>query len=680
MEFFKRGVPYFDREISWLSFNERVLQEAEDPLASLPDRVHFLAIFSSNLNEFFKVRVASLRHLIRMEKNNIRRNKYLRRLDAIKRKSIALQQQFGEIHSRIFEQLLPEKGIYLMSPTDLDAVQKEKVMSYYQNEIAQHISLNWLTKSGSAFLKNERLYLFFQDDENRYGLASIPSDKKSRFFTTDSCPGCHQVVMLDDVVRLGLLRHHKIQRCYAIKLNRDAELYLHDELADSVKEKVQKSLKKRDVGIPSRFLYDMAMPLKMQQDAMKMFGLQSEDMVEGGRYHNLDDYWFFPFPETLEKKEGIYPVVHRAFEKDATIVQAIAKKDHLLFFPYQDFQYIIRYLNQLAAHPGVSVIKTTLYRAAENSQVFNALVKAARNGKSVTVFNEVQARFDEARNLQIGKMLEEAGVKVIYSREGLKVHAKMVWAVFIDKNLPRYQSMLSTGNFNEQTAGIYSDIIHLTSDYETGAEVGAVFDWLEKPNRDVTFHHLMVAPRHLRERMESLIDYEIRQVKAGQKAEIFCKMNSLQDARMIARLYEASRAGVRIRLIVRGICCLIPQRNGWSENIEVRSIVGRFLEHARVFMFYHGGNMLTYAGSADWMTRNLNRRGEVVFPVKDPSMSGLIHAFMEWQWADNQKSRIINEEQSNPFSEGVTGRKVNSQEKFFDVLGFFEDSGSLTFP
>ena len=664
MEYFKKGVPYFDREMSWLSFNGRVLQEAADDHVPLINRLHFLAIFSSNLDEFYKVRVAALRHLIRISKKESDITKLKQRLKAINNKALTLQQEFGSIYRQKIIPRLRQNGIYLHDETTLSQSQRQLLLDFYHR----------LDEGEKGFIENERLYFYrVAGDGEQPGDAVIrlPLEQFRRFQKIENAePGFH-VIMLDDVIRLGLEQEYQGKvSCYAFKLNRDAELYLHEEWAQSVREKIRKSLKKRDTGIPTRFLYDKATPRPVLEKMQFAFSLDVEDMIEGGRYHNFHDFWKFPYPQ--QPGNLTYPDIpalsYPPFENAGELAKGVRQADQLLHFPYQRYEYIIRFLREAAADPAVRSIKMTLYRAAGRSAVFEALMQAARNGKEVLVFNEVQARFDEENNLSLGEQLEEAGAKVLYSHEGLKVHSKLCLITRQTENGLESQALLSTGNFNEKTAEVYSDLALFTAHPGITQEVKQVFDYLEHPEGTLTFNHLLVAKHNMRQRFYELIDREIAHVKAGRKGLIFCKMNGLQDKGMIRKLYEASRAGVEVRLLVRSICCLVPGKEGFSGNISVKSIVGRFLEHARVFMFHNDGNPAMYAGSADWMARNLKRRVEVVFPIYDSDIFNQIETMMNLQWQDNIKARLIDESQSNPRVPPNPAQPINSQEAFYQYL------------
>ena len=669
MEYIKKGLPIFDREISWLSFNHRVLQEAEDPATPLLNRLEFLAIFSSNLDEFYKVRVASIRHMIRVANKESREQKLSVTLREINQKAVSLQNRFGAIYRKEILPELADKGVYLRDIASLDEEERNLAIAYFHKHLRQHLRMMPLTDR--MFLKNEHLYHFMRytvNERTENAIIPFPINEK-RFFVLDNHkPGLY-VLLLDDVLRLGLASIYEKAQCWSFKLNRDAELYLNEELADSVKEKIKKSLKKRKTGIPSRFLYDSSMPADVLEQLKESLCLEWDDFVEGGRYHNFFDFWDFPQPNDKNLTHPpLQALPYPLFDSRQSLKNQIRNQDHMLHFPYQDYGYLIRFLEEAASDETVCSIKMTLYRAAKYSAIFKALKKAAENGKEVLLFNEVQARFDEENNMWIGEELEKSGARVLYSHEGVKVHSKIILITRKNNHEKYYQSVLATGNFNEKTAKIYADLAMFTASQDIGKELDSIFGYLENPVGTLEFNHLLVAKHNMRQRFEELIDREITHAQQDKPAEIFCKMNSLQDRKMIEKLYEASQKGVKIKLLVRGICCLIPGKENWSDNIEIRSIIGRFLEHARVFTFYNNGQEEMYAGSADWMARNLKRRVEVIFPVEKESLKKQLKAMMNLQWHDQKKSRCINESQDNPYCYQSKTAKTDSQHGFYEWL------------
>lgn len=674
------SAPFYDRELSWLQFNGRVLQESADSRNPLIERLRFLAIFSSNLDEFYRVRVASLRSLIRLGKKDrkgledFKPKKLLKEINARVEKQL---QEFGAIYQ---EQIIPglsAKGVKNLALEDLDQHHKQFLKQYFQNHLSGNITYHHLDPHHSSpFIANNQLYHFITlgKDENQLKkiILKIPNDIVGRFIKFPGENGEFEVVLIDEVIRYCLPQIFPgvpIHSCHSFKLTRDGDLYLEDEFASEIVDKIRMSLQKRKTGIPSRFLYDSAMPKKWRDELAQLLGLETDDLVAGGRFHNFSDFWDFPFPENKELTHPPQPPLSYApFEEAQLLKQAILQRDHGLHFPYQSYHYVVRLIEEAAADPTVQAIKITLYRVAKHSKICQALIKAAQNNIEVIVFDEVQARFDEASNLYWGEQLEKAGAAVMYSHHGLKVHSKLCLIERLENGKATRQALLATGNFNEKTAGIYCDMGYFTARENITTEAQRVFELLKKPEEPLLFNTLLVAPHALRECFNALIDQEIELSRSGKSGQIFAKMNSLQDRKIIERLYEASEAGVEINLLVRGICCLVPGVPGFSENITVRSIVGRFLEHARIFIFGNSNEPLMYAASADWMTRNLNRRVEVGFPIYNSEIRKDINQMMHLQWHDNSKARDIDAQQTNLYCQGNPDEKVEAQRDFYRYL------------
>ncbi len=647
-------VPVLNRDISWLSFNYRVLQEAKDPSVPVIERLRFLAIYSSNLDEFYRVRVASYRSLIRLKKKTRKKLEYspkkiIKRINATVDEQ---QQEFGEIFRH---QILPElkaNNIFLLNHTGLNEQQQAFVRNYFTNEVLPLLQIHWLAQA-VPFLENKQMYLAIQVREGNalaHAMLNVPVGALSRFLVIPNDEH-HIVIQLSDVIKasLDLLFEQEVVGAYAVKLTRDAELYLEDELEGSLVEKIKKSLKKRITGIPSRFLYDSAMPSGVLDHIATVLELQEEDLIPGGAYHNFNEFFSFPVPDNSSLVyEKMPPLPHPKLEGQA-MFDAIAKDEVLLHFPYQSYNYVIRFLEEAAIDPAVQSIKITLYRVASDSKVARALIKAAQNGKEVLAFDEVKARFDEQSNIHWGEEMKKAGVNVVYSYEKLKVHTKLCIIARKEGDDVKHYTYLGTGNFNEKTANIYCDHALLTTDHALGHEVNNVFKMLEDVEHPPAFEHLLVAPHEMRMKFEAFIDREIAHASQGLLAKMTLKMNSLEDRKMIEKLYEASNAGVAIRIIVRGICCLVPGIAGFSENITVTSVVDRFLEHARVYVFHNNGADEVYVASADWMKRNLSRRVEVGFPIYNKALKAEILHLMALQVNDNTKARIIDEEAGNAY-------------------------------
>lgn len=670
------GLPFIHRDISWLSFNFRVLQEAMDPTVPLLERLKFLAIYSSNLDEFFKVRMAYHRYLFRVGR------KTKRELDAdpklIIREIRRIVNQQQELFSRVFdEEIVPElrkHNIFLLRRLDLNQEQKLFVENYFQDNLLPFVQPVLMIKDKiRPFLNNGALYLTLfmidRDDPQArplYAMVKIPSDHLPRFIQLPSAPDRHDLIMLDDIVRNSvswMFPGYHIIDTFSVKLTRDAELYIDDEFSGDLLQKIRTSLGKRHVGPPSRFVYDREIPPEMLEFLMEALELQKSDTLREGRYHNNFDFFKFPdFGLQHLKNPILPPLAFAALENSRDLFADLKRKDHLLFFPYHAYESVARFFEKAARDSRVTHIKITLYRVARNSRVMAALMAAAHAGKQVSVFVEVKARFDEEANLNWGERLEKAGVTVHYSFPGVKVHAKLAVVRRIEKDGPQLYTYLSTGNFHEETAKVYTDFGLFTTDARLSTEVLRIFTFLESGIAPETpFQHMLVGQFNLRSGLEALIDYEISAAKAGREARIILKMNSLQDRSMIEKLYEASRAGVQISLIIRGICSLTPGLPGYSENIHAISIVDRFLEHARVFWFHHDGDEQLYLSSADWMVRNLSYRVETAFPVFDPEKREEIKDYLHIQLQDNVKARILNEEHDNRYQRASGDIPIRAQ-------------------
>ncbi len=665
---------FMDRDMSWLSFNERVLQEARSSAVPLLERLKFLAIYSNNLDEFYRVRVASLRSLGKL-------NKVVRQVldvppeklvDRLNRKALQQQKEFGALYRGTLLPALADQGIRILRETELDAAQRKAVRSYFTKRIAALLNTAAVREGNAPFIEDRKLYFVVRlrqngQRKNRLVLLNIPAEEAGRFLRLPSKQGSTDVIFLDDVIRVclpGIFAGHKVLDCHAVKLSRDAELYLDEEFGGNVKDKVRKSLRKRRTGVPSRFLYDNAMPPATLRALRALLGLSKQDVVAGGRYHNFSDLMKLPVEGYAHLRDVPWPAIdHPAFGKGGNAFRTIASGDRLLHFPYHDFGALVHWLEQAATDAAVVHIAITLYRVADGSAVCHALLKALEQGKRVTVFVEVQARFDETSNLYWGERLEKAGANVLYSYERLKVHCKLCLVERTERGRIKRYAYLGTGNFNERTSRLYVDSALLTARGSITREVEGVFAHLRDRRLRPHQEHLMVAPLTLRTRLEQLIDKEIELALSGRPAEIILKLNSIEDRAMIRKLYDASNAGVNVRIIVRGICCLVPGVKGMSENITAISIVDRYLEHTRAYVFGNNGKTLVYLSSADWMGRNLDRRIEVAFPILDAALKQEVLDILEIQWSDRVKARLIDARQTNPYVVPVHGeRQVHSQE------------------
>jgi polyphosphate kinase len=691
---------YYNRELSWLSFNYRVLQEAKDSSVPLYERIKFLAIYSSNLDEFFRVRVASLRSLLSLKKKTKKKLDFspealLKRIHKIVNKQ---QEEFGKIYREQIIPQLEENKIFIVNEKQILHQHKEYLANLFDRELKPYLQPILLDKRIETFLQNKIIYIAvrlkrlentssFEKKKKRFGYALVEVPQRTgRFIALPEVNEKKYIIFLDDAVKLflqELFPGYELESSYSVKLTRDAELYIDDEFTGDLLDKIKKSLNKRNTGVPSRFLYDSQMPSDFLKYLRNCIRLNKDDLIPGGKYHNYNDFFSFPNLNGPElENEPMFPLRHKTLDKYNNIIEAVAKQDILLHFPYQDYTYVVRFINEAANDPEVKSIYITLYRVSSNSQIIKALAKASANGKKVTAFVEVKARFDEESNFSSAEELQRSGVKVYYSFPGLKVHSKICLISKLENKQKVYYGYFSTGNFNEKTARIYSDYGFFTNDERLTKEARNIFDILtrkrESHNFSLTsgrFEHLLTAPFNLRASLEKLINTEIDNAKAGKKAYIILKINSLEDRKMIKRLYKASLAGVKINLIVRGICCLIPGR-----NIKIISIVDRFLEHTRVFIFCNNGNEKIYVSSADWMTRNLNRRIEVCFPVYDKEIRKQINEMINIQLKDNVKARYINNFQNNKYRKTKSSKKIRAQYETYNYLKLsYADSQLINF-
>ena len=669
------------RDISWLSFNHRVLQEAKDTSVPLFERVKFLAIYSSNLDEFFRVRMANHRNLLRVGKKT-KRELDISPKDTVKNIQRIVNRQQVEF-SRIFERkIIPElakQGIRLKRRLDMNEAENEFVEDYFQQNMLPYVQPVLLVKDMvRPFLNNAQLYLSILMHEKKtkkaaYAIVKIPSDHLPRFIELPDAEGKHNIIMLDDIVRHSIswmFPGYNIDDTYSIKLTRDAELYIDDEFSGDLLSKIKTSLKRRHVGPASRFVYDRTMEQELLKYLVDSFELQRYDILAEGRYHNNFDFFGFPdFGMTKLKNPPQPPLPYPPLEDTDDYWGAIREKDHLLHVPYQSYESVVRFFETAAEDPKVTHIKIVQYRVARRSRIMKALMRAVDSGKQVSVFIEVKARFDEEANLRWGERLEAAGVHVNYSFPGVKVHSKLALVRRVHSGEEEIYCYLATGNFHEDTAKIYSDFGIFTADSRITNEVSRIFSFLEHvQDPETPFEHLMVGQFNLRAGLEELINHEIREAKAGRRGYMMLKMNSLQDPQMIKLIYKAAEAGVKIDLIIRGICCLIPNLPGVSENIHAISIVDRYLEHARVFHFYHGGDDLVYLSSADFMTRNLSFRVETTFPILDPTLKTRVLEYMDVQLQDNTKARLLNDGSANKYYRGGSELRIRAQEETYHMV------------
>ena len=672
---------YIPKEISWLAFNERVLQEAENKDVPLVERFKFLGIYSNNLDEYFRVRVSTLRKISQLGSKSKDLLGYNPKATLKKIHEIVLHQntKFEKIYKSLIQDL-DKHNIHFINEKQLNQEQSEFVRNYFIKEVRARLMPFLIEKdSDLPNLTDDAIYLAIQlfkkeTRKKRYALLEIPSDVLPRFIVLPDKGDDKFIIYLDDVIRYGLrdiffLFDFDEFSAYTIKLTRDAELELADDISESYIDKISRSLQQRKWGSPVRFIYDRKMPDDLLVLLKKKLNFGPDDaVIPADRYHNFKD--FIHFPSLGKKKfyfEPLIPVSHRDIQPGKSILSAIKKKDIMLYFPYHSFDNFIDLLREASIDPYVNSIQITLYRLARNSSVINALLNAVRNGKNVTTVVELQARFDEEANILWGKKLMDEGVKVIYGVPGLKVHSKLLLITRVKDDLPQRYAAIGTGNFNEDTARIYCDHLLLTTNIKITNEVFKAFNFFNVNYKKDNYYHLVLSPFALRNKIILLIENEIKNAKAGKKAWIYLKLNNLTDSEVINYLYEASAAGVIIKLIVRGMISLVPGLKDISENIRAIGIVDRFLEHSRFMIFCNGGDEECYISSADLMTRNIDHRIEVTCPVFDKNIKNELKQIFQIQWNDNIKARKIDACLSNKFVK--PGKKeVHSQVEVYNFL------------
>lgn len=670
----EKDLSLYNRDISWLKFNARVLQEAEDPTVPLIERIRFLGIHSNNMDEFFRVRYSFVRRLqlstVKNHEDNLEGHspgKLLKQLS----KLVNEQQQLSQkIYEHLREELAKE-SIEIISEQELTQKQAQFVRDVYRNQVSPALTNLMLSQAPEfPYLRDKGIYLavrLMKGDSEQFSIIEVPSGAMNRFIALPKY-GKQYIMYLDDVLRYNLssifhIFNYDSIEAHTVKITRDAELTLDDDVSKSFMEKVQKGLLERREGDPVRFVYDRNISEVTLNLLVDGLGISEFDgLIAGGRYHNKKDLVRFPNvggPSLEHKKLPIIP--HPALDEDRSIISVLKKQDVLLFTPYHDFGKVIRLLREAAIDPKVRVLKVTLYRLASQSRIISALVNAAKNGKDVTVFIELQARFDEANNIKWTNMLRAEGIKVVSGVPGLKVHSKLT-LIRRDEGKEKLVDycVVGTGNYHEGTAKTYTDYHLLTSKKQITKEVRKVFTFIESPYKQYNYKHLLVSPNSTREGIFALIDREIAHARAGREAKFWVKINSVSDHEMIAKLYEASASGVSIRMIVRGINCIDFSNKALSGTIEAISIVDRFLEHTRAFCFHNNGQSEYYISSADWMTRNLNRRVEVTVPIYDDKIKRQLRDHFEILWKDNTKSRIFDANQSNAYRK-LNGPKIRAQ-------------------
>ena len=675
---------FLEKELSWLSFNHRVLQEAQDENVPLLERLRFLGIYSSNMDEFYRVRVASVRREVLLSNNIGQDKKPLFLFNQIQNKVISLQIIFDETYQILLQQLATN-DIHLINELQLSNAQKSWLDQYFKDKLRRHIFpliLNDQTTL-AEHINDDATYLMVSMAKGelcQYALVEVPSNNVPRFVIlpsnkSEKTKGT-SLILLDNIIRhcltqifSGFFDFDSIA-AYSMKLTRDAEFDLSNEFSQSLSEQMSSSLKQRISAEPVRLVYDKKMPQSMLDTLKKQFAISSnQGLISGGRYHSFKD--FIEFPSIGDKSlehEKLPSLEQNKFTLYKNTFTAIKTHDILLYYPYHKFSHFTEWLRQAAYDPLVSKIEISLYRVAKKSRVIAALIEAVKNGKDVSVNIELRARFDEQANLSWAEVLSNAGASVSFGISSLKVHAKICLISRQEgNNLIRY-AHVGTGNFHEKNAKIYTDFSLFTCKKEITDEVAQVFEFIKFPYKAYTFKHLIVSPINSRDMLEDLIDQEIQAAKQQKKSGITLKVNNLVDHHLINKLYQANNAGVKIKLIIRGICSLVTGVDNQSENITAISIVDRFLEHPRVSIFENKGQPKVYLSSADWMSRNLDQRVEVTCPIYDPSVKQSIIDIITIQFRDNTKARSLDTMQSNNYQSTLHIPKIRAQVAIYDYL------------
>jgi len=671
----------YNRELSWLAFNERVLQEAQDTDVPLMQRLRFLGIFSNNQDEFIKVRVANLIRLVKSKKEKAYTTpdgypvKDL--LPFVNERINSSQKIFQLTYTEILSEM-EKNGIFVINETQLTENQKLFCRNYFSSEVSQWLVPLLLRKSMKIpFLSDKKIYQAVKmsslhSKNPRYAIIQIPVNQTCpRFVQLPSENYRTDIIFIDDIIRLCLdeiffMFKYDTITAHTFKFMRDAYLYLGEDISKSVIEKMDLGLNERRNGEPVRLVYDKEMPADLLHTIANKLKLNSEEILGGGRYHMMRDLMKFPVIIPGLENVNPEPLLHPEIKKFSSLIDVINCKDIFLNYPYHTFNHLIDFLREAAIDPRVKKIFITLYRTAEGSKVINTLINAAKNGKEVIVLEELMARFDEEQNIENSDLLQKAGVIVIHGFKGLKVHGKLIYIERKEKSGNKGYVYVGTGNFNESTAKGYSDFGLFTAQPDIVAAAKAVTDYLQNTHKQFACKKLIVSPYYMRKQFESAIRREIRNSQKGKKASIYAKFNSLTDIRMIKMLYKASQSGVDIRLIIRGACCLHPQVKGLSENIKVISIVDKYLEHARFIIFHNDGDEQVFISSADWMTRNLDKRVEIAVPILDPEIKETIKDIFRIQWSDNVKARDLTVLGKNNYIKSNPKNQVRSQTALYE--------------
>ena len=682
---------YYPKELSWLAFNERVLQEAADKNNPAVERIRFLGIYSNNLDEFYRVRAADVKRQITIAEDNgsdDEANKLMALMAEIQKKVVHLSNKFDEIHKDVLK-ALARYNIFILRKDELNDYQRVWLRNLFVNKILRHIAPILIDKKTDLLsrLNGTSVYLYVAlrrtGKNTRYAVVQVPTSETSRFILIppEKSRKKKHTILLDDVIQLcleeifrGFVKYDSLE-AYSFKMTRDSEYSINDEIDESYMDKMSESMKQRLIAEPVRVIYDYSMPEDMVVDLRKRLKVTKLDtMHAAGHYRNFKDFIGFPNVGREYLENPKLPAIDtKMFSTHNTVFDAITAHDILLYYPYHRFLHFTEFLRQAAFDPSVKSIRINIYRVASNSRIINSLIDAVDNGKKVTVVVELRARFDEEANIEWSRRMTNAGIRVVLGVPTLKIHSKLCLVTREERGSLVNYAHFGTGNFNEKTAKIYTDFSLFTRNQELAEEAASVFDLIQYPYRRYKFQHLQISPLNSRNKIQSLIRQEIQYLKEGHKAQITFKINNLVDKELIDDLYRASQAGMKIRGIVRGMCSLVPGLPGISENITITSIVDRFLEHPRVMVFEGGGDRKVFISSADWMTRNMDNRIEVGCPVYDKRLQQQIVDVLELQFKDTLKARVIDKEQTNKYVRRGNRKKLRSQIEIYDYLKRLED-------
>ena len=682
---------YYSKELSWLAFNERVLQEAGDKNNPLVERIRFLGIYSNNLDEFYRVRVADVKRLIYIQldeglEEEAEKTKLL--MEQIQQKVVKMTKEFDRIYQQVVKGLA-RYHIYLINKDDVTDFQHEWIKDFFQNKVLRHIAPILIHKSVDLVsrLNDEATYLYVaisrKDASTKYAVVEVPSEAMSRFvlLPPEGTRKNKHIILLDEIIELcldrvfrGFIAFDSLE-AYSFKMTRDSEYFINNEIDESYVDKMSDSMKQRLIAEPVRVIHDAGMPEDMLKNLKKRLKISSYDsLIAGGQYRNFKDFIGFPNVgrDYLENKK--LPAISTSdFSNFDTAFDAITHQDILLYYPYHRFLHFTEFVRQAAFDPKVKHIRLNIYRVASKSRIINSLIDAVDNGKTVTVVVELRARFDEEANIEWSKRMTDAGIRVVLGSPSFKIHSKLCVVSREEKGELIHYAHFGTGNFNEKTAKIYTDFSLFTRNQELAQEAVYVFDLIQQPYRRNKFAHLQVSPLNARTKIQLLLRQEVQNHNEGLPAGITLKINNLVDKELIDDLYRASQAGVKVRALIRGMCSMRPGVKGLSENITVISIVDRFLEHPRVMVFENAGDKKVFISSADWMTRNMDNRIEVGCPIYDETLKSRIVDILELQFQDTLKGRVIDAEQTNKYVRRGNRKKLRSQIAIYDYLKALEN-------